>query len=374
MNTDLIETIALKEKHGAAYYDLHNSAGKRWLIRDSFVRTAFGLYQPTALKGKAVKFAFPLIHHSPAICRALGFVRANYSLVPGIRMLFSDLFGGPVDCSFFGGTPGAHQKVVMQISRGPQVLAYCKATDNPEVAALFEREAGNLLYLHDHGVNRVPKALYCGQIGGLTLFCQTNVSDVKRTTTILTARHRAFLTDLHTRTVQRMRFEDTDYYEKLRHLQGVIQRISDADERDVVRKAVDFVIGRYEGEEVDFGFHHGDFTPWNIADTPEGIAVFDFEYAKRTYPPYLDACHFYMQTQFFVHKRRDMRRILDDYMGDKHVEKLLHGDRLWCMLLYLLAVIDLYLSRGHENEDEMELRTCRIDMLKEVMRRYADKD
>lgn len=379
--TDLVDRIAPRAEGGRLYYDLRNRAGKRWLIRDASVRTAFGLYQPTAITGRAIKLAFPVIRHVPGLCGVLGVTKSNRVLMPELRSLFDGLFddlpGGEVECSIFGGTPGPHRKVVMQLYRGREVLAYCKITDNPAVAELFDAEAGNLRHLHDRGVSRIPRVLACGEVHGLSVFCQSNVSDVKRTTVTLTDRHCAFLTDLRCRTAIRMPFEDTDYHATLLRLRSDAERVDDGRLRDAVLDAIDLVNGWYGGRTVNFGFYHGDFTPWNIADTGEHIAVFDFEYAKRTYPPYLDACHFLMQTWFFVYGRRDAdrdpARLVDDYLHDAGMAMLLPDDdaRRRTLILYLLSVIGLYLSRGDEDEAERALLECRIEVLRKAVERYA---
>lgn len=52
------------------------------------------------------------------------------------------------------------------------------------------------------------------------------------------------------------------------------------------------------------------------------LSVFDFEYAKRTYPEYLDLVHFFMQTKFFVDKEMRSSEIYLSYGKSSIWEKL----------------------------------------------------
>jgi hypothetical protein len=63
---------------------------------------------------------------------------------------------------------------------------------------------------------------------------------------------------------------------------------------DTLRRAVDWVEGRYGGVTVAFGAWHGDFTPWNMARTAEATYLWDWERAAPA-PAGLDLLHFLFQ-------------------------------------------------------------------------------
>jgi hypothetical protein len=46
-----------------------------------------------------------------------------------------------------------------------------------------------------------------------------------------------------------------------------------------------------------FGAWHGDWTPWNMASTGQGLLVWDWERFTRDVPVGFDALHYWLQTE-----------------------------------------------------------------------------
>jgi aminoglycoside phosphotransferase (APT) family kinase protein len=44
------------------------------------------------------------------------------------------------------------------------------------------------------------------------------------------------------------------------------------------------------------GFAHGDFAPWNLLETDQGLVLLDWESAREDAPPFFDLCHFLVQS------------------------------------------------------------------------------
>ncbi|MFM8741604.1 MAG: phosphotransferase, partial [Cytophagales bacterium] len=56
---------------------------------------------------------------------------------------------------------------------------------------------------------------------------------------------------------------------------------------------------------IDTCLSHGDFTPWNMyVDSKAGLAIYDWECARRNMPFGFDAFHFIIQNQILVKRNR----------------------------------------------------------------------
>jgi hypothetical protein len=64
-------------------------------------------------------------------------------------------------------------------------------------------------------------------------------------------------------------------------------------------------LDRLAGTRLPFGGWHGDWSPWNLADGPDGLWIWDWEYARPDVPLGLDVAHFHFQVAF-VRERRGL--------------------------------------------------------------------
>ena len=177
---------------------------------------------------------------------------------------------------------------------------------------------------------------------------------------------------MYEKTAKEMKFEKSDYSALLESLENKIKRLSKEDVESI-QKAVKLIRKKNEGKLVKYGFYHGDFTPWNTVLESGKFSVFDFEYAKRTYPEYLDLVHFFMQTKFFVDKEMRSSEIYLSY-GKSFIWKKLGGKKaLEIMIEYLMEVINLYLSRAEkESIEEQQRQEIRISILKKAVNEYEN--
>ena len=100
----------------------------------------------------------------------------------------------------------------------------------------------------------------------------------------------------------------------------------------------------FSNKDVTFSFCHADLTPWNMYVERGLLFVFDLEYAKRTYPPYLDCFHFFTQTAIFE-KHLDADGIWSLYQQEKQMFTYLFQDIDFAYLCYLLSVVAHYTKR-----------------------------
>ena len=277
---EVLSNIFFEEPDGEIYYDILNSQGKEWLIGSKDIRTAFEIYQPTAIKGKILKSFFPCICRFPFVYSRLHIKKKKLKLQPEIEHILQRTFGNDVSISCFGGTPCVHQKAVIQIYRNLKILGYCKVARSQDVGYLFDKECENLNYLREKSVDSIPEVLFRCDLDDLKLFCQSSVKDKSgQTIDRMTEKHWLFLANLYNKTRTVIKFEETDYYALLKRVKKNAVVLKETD-LEIVQRACELISKKYNNSTVEFGFYHGDFTPWNTVIENGKIKVFDFEYAS----------------------------------------------------------------------------------------------
>lgn len=279
-----------------------NAEGKEWIMPCRNMRTAMNLYQPSGCKGKLLKSLLPYPFFSPFIGKAIHSTAINCGLSYELRRIFAGIWGcKPVQFAIFGGTPGIHCKLTMQISRGKNILGYCKITDSAEIAALFDREYRILNQLHQAGITQAPKPLYRGQLqNGLEIFVQSTTKTAKsQVVHEWGVMHDNYINSLYEATKRQIPFEESDFYKTLTAFKENIALYPFEEYRDEMLKEAERVLDLYRGKTVAFSAYHADFTPWNTFANGDELFAFDWEYARESYPPFLDRYHFFTQTAIF---------------------------------------------------------------------------
>ncbi|MDO4163936.1 MAG: phosphotransferase [Bacteroides sp.] len=324
------------------FYRFANADGKMWLMPARNMRVGMNLYQPSGIKGKALKLFFPCLHRIGWVRRIVKAERMHCQLDNELQALVGNVLGREdVEFAIFGGTPCVHQKMTVQLSRGESIEGYCKVTDNDEVFRLFDTEAHTLQWLNGKGIKGIPQCLYCGKMeDGTGVFMQS--TDKTLTSTVVhewERRHEDFLSKLYIYTRQSIRFEDSEYYGRLTDLQQHRDWLPDEHARSVVSDALERTVRRYGNQQVEYSAYHADFTPWNMFVEKGKLFVFDWEYAGRTYPPMMDRYHFFTQTARFE-KHWDAERTIA-YVNSPEGEWI---DRE-LYRLYLLEIISRFCIR-----------------------------
>lgn len=279
-----------------------NAEGKEWIMPCRNMRTAMNLYQPSGRKGKWLKSLLPCSFLSPFISKAIHSTQINQGLSYELRRIFAGIWGcKPVQFAIFGGTPGIHCKLTMQISRGKKILGYCKITDSAEIVALFDREYRILNKLHQAGITQAPKPLYRGQLqNGLEIFVQSTTKTAKsQVVHEWGVMHDNYINSLYEATKRQIPFEESDFYKTLTAFKENIALYPLEEYRDEMLKEAERVLDLYRGKSVEFSAYHADFTPWNTFANDDELFAFDWEYARASYPPFLDRYHFFTQTAIF---------------------------------------------------------------------------
>lgn len=287
---------------GKPFYSFANADGKTWLMPARNMQVAMNLYQPSGVKGKLLKCFFPYLHTIRLVRSVIKAERTVGELQEDLRNLLCRIFHtSDLEFAVFFGTPCVHQKITIQLSQGNRILGYCKVTNNKEITQLFQGEAEILQRLEKQGIKGIPRCLYCDEINeGIHLFVQSTTKTQKSQVPHKWGTfHETFLEELQRRTQQTILFEDSDYYQTLRGLQSRLDWLSSTTNRKLIERTIGKIINIHSGKQVEFSVYHADFTPWNMFVEKGKLFVFDWEYARLTYPPQLDRYHFFTQTAIF---------------------------------------------------------------------------
>lgn len=369
MNIDGQLKLLLKQGEGETYYSFANADGKRWWMPGRHMAVGMNLYQPSGIKGKLLKRGLPWLHWNPVVRKVLHAERIQLALGDELLELLERIFGQQgLEFAIFGGTPCVHQKITMQISRNTRILGYVKVTESKEIYGIFEHEKKILDTLYSQGMKHVPECLYCGSLkNGLYLFVQSTVKTLKSEVVHAWGeRHERFLNDLKTHTQQKVRFEDSDFYRDLNILE---ERLPVLGNPKVLYKVIQEIKERSTGQEVEYFAFQADFTPWNMFVEKGQLFVFDWEYARLTYPAYLDYFHFWIQTEIFE-AHLTAEQIARHYSANRVKLHAMFENPDWALQCYLLAIISIYLQREQgileqETIKRIDLWMTLLDYLKQ---------
>ena len=327
---------------GERYYRFGNNDGKYWIVPERGMRTALNLYQPSGIKGKLVKALLPFLHWLSPVRKAIKAQSVNCQLNSELHGLLCKVFDvQEIEFAVFEGTPSVHKKITMQLSQGNRILGYCKLSESCDIKALFEKEASVLEWLSGKGVTSIPKALHCGTLkNGTHVFVQsTEKTASSKVIHAWGTLQEEFLTQLQEKTKAVLPFEKSDYYTTLAALEQRIDWLPQEIDHQAVGNAINAIKEKYCGKKVDFCACHCDFTPWNMFANKDRLFVFDFEYARLSYPAGLDRYHFFTQTAVF-----------EKHWGADEILSYIHSDAgKWIerekYAMYLLDVISRFTMR-----------------------------
>lgn len=335
------------DENGKKYCLVKNTMNKEWYFDIECKKSAIlglELYEPQTKSGKLFKKFFPYIRNIPLI--------KHFSSYDYKKIIIDDLFletishvfkknKNIIHCNFFLGTPSVHQKIVVQIDDGEDILGYVKISDNKDIYKLFEKEFYYLKWLKSKGIAHVPDSLYCS-FSNYGIFIQ-NSQKQKGHYTDITINNVlfAFLNELYDKTKVSILFDDSDYYKLIVSINDKINLYPCNKEKLIF--VVNNLCKKLIGKQVIYSAYHGDFTPWNtFYNNKNQFYVFDFEYALKTCPPYMDLFHWFLSDCIHI-KHYNIMQIIDAFNTSKIKNYVANYKQVFVM--YLLAQISLYLKR-----------------------------
>ena len=293
------------------YVSFSNENGKKWVISKKHMKLNLCIYQPSSLKGKLVKLILPTLNSFKKYPSSLHVNECGCIVAQEISNLIENVFGcKELTYSFFLGTPGVHQKTVIQINSGNNILGYCKVTDSNAVYANFIKEMQILMQLRKNGCHNIPVGLCTQRImkEEIGVYVQSTSKTVRsKTCHRLDERHITFISTLCKNSLHHMEPFESGIYRDIEFLKEI------PDMQVEIGSIVSYVLRELENGSQQYCINHGDFTPWNTYIEGGQLNVFDWEYAETDYLPMLDIFHFFMQVCIFE-KHMSSQRIIREFM------------------------------------------------------------
>lgn len=328
------------------YLKITNKDGKVWLMPKQHMKTGLELYQPSSKKGMLLKRWLPWLYWLKPLMGKMGMSDIEYVMDPQIHHIIEKEFNqDDVEYSVFEGTPCVHQKTTIQIFKGENILGYCKVTKNPELYSIFQHEQKLLGWFHEKGVGQIPECPYCGKTeDGNIVFLQTTTKTLNSLVGHeLGIKQLEFLSMLKVKTGVEMLYHESDQYQAICSLKAH-ENLLTVSQQKIMSWAVDAIETYYGAKKQLFCAYHADFTPWNMFEDAGRLFVFDFEYGRYSYMPYLDMFHFLTQTAFFE-RELSAKQIYEEMLGRETELKEFFDNPWMAYLIYLVDVTARFVVR-----------------------------
>lgn len=351
------------------YIKITNHDNKTWILPANDLKIALNLYQPSSCKGILLKKYLPMCIKNPLlggiVKKVLRIQTCDLEIPKAVLESIRNVFQqDEITFAYFLGTPSVHQKGTIQIAAKDEILGYAKYSGANNIKSLFLKEKAILELLSECEIRNIPKCLRCEEIpNGTTVFIQNTKKTLEsKIVHELGEPHFDFLCKLAKNTQIECDYSGTDYYQILQEFKSNLVELDELGfESSVLLSCIEKVENSLVFENT-FSVYHGDFTPWNtfVMETGE-LYAFDFEYAKRTFPKYLDAFHFYTQTLLFKknkHAKEIMELFQKEFLPGKFGE--LFKNPYISYLQYLVSIMAFYIKRDKgvlEQENRQNLKT-----------------
>lgn len=361
------------------YLRVENNDGKVWFVPFNNVKKGLELYQPSSTKGKILRRFLPYCKFFYSFLGSVGVQFVKLDISDSFSDIIRELFPHEkLFYSIFMGTPGVDNKPTIQIYTNYKILAYCKYSSSPRIINVFRKESEMLEYLNNKGVKNVPNPLCIKESNAKCLYLQsTRKSFGSSTLHNIEKLHFDVLSNLYKKTGYICNYEDSDYYKMFKRFKSNLSKLPFEFDSDAIRKAISLVDKRLSGYQT-FSFYHGDFTPWNTYLNMEGkLELFDFEYARYTYPPMLDIFHFFTQVKLYE-SAQTVEEIFNDFTTFFKSSKCdgYFDDIYFSYLLYLIDIINLYIERDYVlfSEETVKLLRVRYELLLLCVRKCGEEN
>lgn len=195
--------------------------------------------------------------------------------------------------ALFTGTAGPNQKAVFCI-QDQYTRSFLKVALTERSADLIHREAMILNRLYQSNIQTFdfPEVL---NITTRTL----EISDIKgsgRRTTKLSANHINAFIELNELSSIQMKLSENHHWQNMKGDMESLLTIEDKRmPKGLIRKMLQMIDKTNEDDIIEVGLSHGDFTPWNMYESNQKLAIYDWELADFFKPLGYDVFHYIVQ-------------------------------------------------------------------------------
>jgi len=215
-----------------------------------------------------------------------------------IESYLKSVFSPDIRVSIRLGPARANRKPVLQLyTASGEPVGFVKVGFNALTRDLVRAEAASLAWLERSGLDgiTVPRVLHHDQWHGMDVLVLSSLPVWRRRRALTTAQLSAAMG-----TVARLGGLQEGARAGDAYLQRLGERLAAADpgaERTALREALDTLAATGGCAGLTFGTWHGDWSPWNMASTTDGLLVWDWERFATGVPVGFDALHYWLQSQ-----------------------------------------------------------------------------
>ncbi len=220
-----------------------------------------------------------------------------------IDSYLASLLGRPVEISMHLGAARANRKPVLQLlSAAGDTIGFAKIGVNALTTELVRAEQAALARLSAASLGaagltgmRLPDVLAAGSWRGLEVLVLSPLPVWLRRIPLTGDRLARALAELSrvTGTVA-AQLAASSYWQSLL---GRLEQAGPGADQATLRVLTGRLAAQAGTVSLTFGCWHGDLTPWNLASTPEGLLVWDWERFALDTPIGFDALHYWLQSQ-----------------------------------------------------------------------------
>jgi len=218
--------------------------------------------------------------------------------------------------SMYLGAPRANRKPVFQLlTRSGEQIGIAKVAMSPLSRRLVEAEYETLVMLDRadlHGV-RAPRVLHYGSWRGMPVLVQRPLPIHDRRVALTPGRLRAAMWD-----VAMVGYPEpawSDVADVVGSIGTQLDGAPDSVACTELRASLDALVRRWGEVRLRVGRWHGDWTPWNMASTRNGLLLWDWERSAAGVPVGFDATHYWLQSRV-VHRRGEPRRVAGECLAE----------------------------------------------------------
>jgi len=207
------------------------------------------------------------------------------------------------------GPARANRKPVLQLVTGSgETAGFAKVGINPLSRSLVRAERDALTLLSEAGLTEVsiPRVLHHGEWNGLDVLVLSALPAWQRRRPLPAARLAAAMCELAR--VGGLRQETLSGGEYLARLRTRLAAADESADRTALMRMLDVLPAWADGATLTVGSWHGDWAPWNMANTGRGLMVWDWERFTSGVPQGFDALHYGLQAELKQAERKMWHR------------------------------------------------------------------
>lgn len=209
-----------------------------------------------------------------------------------------------IQVSMYLGPARANRKPVLQLlSPAGDAVGFAKIGVNRLTRQLVRRENAALRQLGQVGLSQVKVAtvLHHGEWHGLEILVLTAIPVWQRRTPVPGTRLAAAMSEVaRVGGLTSGPLATSPYFQDLR---ARLASADDSPDRAELQKALDVLLQACGDAELTYGSWHGDWSPWNMANTGDGLLVWDWERFAGDVPVGFDALHYWLQREIVPRAR-----------------------------------------------------------------------